>query len=767
MTLEPVVGEPRDRQYRFGEFVLDVENGFLRRHGEEISLRPKALGVLIYLVLHHGNLVTKDELVEAVWPDTAVTDNSLSQCLVEIRRALNDDAQAVIRTVARRGYIFDAPVSVLFSDLNRNVSEVATRIDVADTPQPAPIHDLGNARSDTCDPRILESRLHNQGQVATAAPRTLRPTWRLAAGVVLLLVGIGAVLALREGKRWAPDAESPVQLTDFNDSAVFPALSHDGLMMTFVRPGFFGAVGAPRGQVYVKILPSGSLIQLTRDSVPKAVPVFSPDDSRIVYTTVTSGLRWDSWQVPVLGGIPQPFLPNASGVVWLDERRLIYSTIMAGIHMGIASSTESRSAYREIYFPSREDGMAHRSAPSPNGKSLLIVEMNGGTWLPCRLLSVDGSSVGRPVGPQGSQCTSAAWSPDGRWMYFSSNAGGAYHVWRQRYPDGAPEQVTFGPTEQEGTAITPDGKYLITSMGLQQASIWINGPDGERKLTDEGYATQPTIVPSGTRMFYLQRANFSRGMVSGELWSMDLVSGIRQRALPGLVMANYSLSQDGSKVVFTSAGNEKRDGVWIAPLDRHSPPRLLVGGTDIRAFYGGPGEIVYMGVDRHLYRMKEDGSGIEMISPDPVAYLSTVSPDGRWAVVILPEDPNGVGTTSLWFMSLKGGKSFAVCNDACVVGPRSFLGAPPFAWTMDGKWLFVNLIYFGKTTQRTVVLPYRPDGLPQTLWPRGLRRENDIVENPGAKVINAGPTSPASDAGAYLFSRNSTQSNLYRIRLPN
>ena len=71
--------------------------------------------------------------------------------------------------------------------------------------------------------------------------------------------------------------------------------------------------------------------------------------------------------------------------------------------------------------------------------------------------------------------------------------------------------------------------------------------------------------------------------------------------------------------------------------------------------------------------MNEDGTGVEMISPDPVAYLSTVSPDGRWAVVIRPQNPNGVGTTSLAFMSLRGETSFDVCNDDGSVGPRSFL----------------------------------------------------------------------------------------------
>ena len=79
--------------YVFGEFTLDLDVGFLRRGAEEVSLRPKPFEVLVYLVTHHGRLVSKRELTEAVWPDTAVMDNSLAQCLVEVRRALRDESQ--------------------------------------------------------------------------------------------------------------------------------------------------------------------------------------------------------------------------------------------------------------------------------------------------------------------------------------------------------------------------------------------------------------------------------------------------------------------------------------------------------------------------------------------------------------------------------------------------------------------------------------------------------------------------------------------------
>ena len=596
--------------------------------------------------------------------------------------------------------------------------------------------------------------------------RRVQRVWPYLAGAAVLILGaLVAALALRGIRSGSVTDAAPVQLTDFNDSAVSPSLSNDGRMLAFVRGGAFGTVASPGGQVYVKLLPGGSPVQLTREAVAKDHPVFSPDDSRIVYTTFSPPLKWDSWQVPVLGGQPAPFLPNASAVTWLDDRRLLYSTVMAGIHMGLASSTESRAEYRDVYFPGREDGMAHRSASSPDGKSLLVVEMNGGTFLPCRLLPADGSSPGQSVSPPGGQCTSAAWSPDGRWMYFSSNAGGSFHIWRQRYPDGVPEQITFGPTEQEGTAITKDGKYLITSMGLQRSSIWLREGDQERRLTDEGFATQPRMAPSGTRMYYLARTQTSRGQASGELWSVDLNSGERQRVLPGLTMANYSLSHDGGAVVFTSAGTGSGDGIWIAGLDRRSPPRQLLHGTDIRAFYGAPGEIVYMGEDRILYGMKEDGSGIARRSAEPIAYLLTVSPDGRWAVAILPQ-MKGAETTRLAFVSLRGGKSFTVCNENCGAGPRSFLVAPLFSWSTDGKWLLVNLMYFGRNTARAVLLPYRADAPPETLWPKGLQQQDDILATPGAKAINASLTFPAADAGAYLVARISAQSNLYRVRLP-
>ena len=96
--------------FRFEEYTLDVARGCLRTADREIELRPKSFEVLRYLVENAGRLATKDELIKTVWPNVVVTDESLMQCVSEVRHAIADDRQTIIKTVPRRGYRFAAPV---------------------------------------------------------------------------------------------------------------------------------------------------------------------------------------------------------------------------------------------------------------------------------------------------------------------------------------------------------------------------------------------------------------------------------------------------------------------------------------------------------------------------------------------------------------------------------------------------------------------------------------------------------------------------------
>ena len=98
------------RTYSAGEIVLDLDRGCLLRRGQEVKLRRQAFRVLVFLIERHGRLVGKEDLTRAIWPDTFVSDDSLTKCITEIRKALDDDRHRLVKTVPRRGYIFDAPV---------------------------------------------------------------------------------------------------------------------------------------------------------------------------------------------------------------------------------------------------------------------------------------------------------------------------------------------------------------------------------------------------------------------------------------------------------------------------------------------------------------------------------------------------------------------------------------------------------------------------------------------------------------------------------
>jgi TolB-like protein/Flp pilus assembly protein TadD len=99
------------KSFRFASFTLDLDRQSLVGASGRAELRPKSFAVLRYLVEHAGRVVGKHEMIKAVWPDVIVTDESLTRCISEVRRAIGDEDQRIIKTVSRRGYLLDAEVS--------------------------------------------------------------------------------------------------------------------------------------------------------------------------------------------------------------------------------------------------------------------------------------------------------------------------------------------------------------------------------------------------------------------------------------------------------------------------------------------------------------------------------------------------------------------------------------------------------------------------------------------------------------------------------
>ncbi|WP_187971678.1 winged helix-turn-helix domain-containing protein [Aquibium microcysteis] len=101
------MNDPSDLRFRFGEVVVDLQLGRLFCAGEEVLLRPKSFEVLAHLVRHAGRVVSREELVQTVWPRVIVTEDSLTQCIHDIRQALAREGRTLLRTLPRRGYVFD------------------------------------------------------------------------------------------------------------------------------------------------------------------------------------------------------------------------------------------------------------------------------------------------------------------------------------------------------------------------------------------------------------------------------------------------------------------------------------------------------------------------------------------------------------------------------------------------------------------------------------------------------------------------------------
>jgi serine/threonine protein kinase/Tol biopolymer transport system component len=608
----------------------------------------------------------------------------------------------------------------------------------------------GQASSDAQDQR--------QAMASRATPSRLKR--RAYFGVTAILLLAAATVAFLFYPR-SPGLPAPSnewqQLTFFTDSVVYPALSPDGHMLTFIHGdnSFFGA-----GQVFVKLLPDGQPVELTHDALSKLNPVFSPDGSRIVYSTAAGD--WNEWQVPVMGGEPQMLMPNASSLSWVERgKQIMFSEIVGGgLHMVLVTTDEDRGNRREIYSPPGERGMIHNSFLSPDGKWALVVEMsNRGDILPCRVVPFQGGGESHVVGPPGSPCLAGAWSPDSKWVYVCAANGNESHVWRQKLMNGEPQQITFGPTSQVGIAMASDGKSFITAVGSRDTSVLLHDKDGDHAISSQGSASAPSFSADGKSLYYL----LSNGQSPvGELWMKDLASGKTERLLPSIstrsdsvAQTPFAVSHDGKQVAFASNDLNGHSGVWIAQTNRRSSPVRIspAGATDDSPRFLPDGDVVFRsseGGSNFLCRMKSDGSGRRKINSQPILDAVSVSPDGRW-IVASASNHGSESTAVLDAFAVDGSTVVHLCQTYCGL-----------TWDITGKFAYV---YFQSATAKgeTYVLPVQSDtGLPK-LPPGGFARQEELVKEKPAAILPK--LHSAASPQLYAYTVENTRRNLYRIPL--
>jgi DNA-binding winged helix-turn-helix (wHTH) protein/Tol biopolymer transport system component len=721
-----VAVSPAEDVIRFGLFELDLKAGQLSRNGTKLRLPQQPLQLLAVLLERPGEIVTRDELRQRLWPSDVFVDfdHGLNKSIQKLRDALGDSATSprYIETIPRVGYRFIAPVKNGARPLG---PEIAMKVG-----RPAPAH-----------------------VVPAVAGKQRARWWIPVTGVFTVCAVLGVYLSSPHH----PPVIKYTQLTDFTDSAVTPALSPDGHILAFIRgdSNFMSA-----DQIYAKVLPDGEARRLSNDPRLKYNLAFSPDGSQIAYTVMETPV-FGTYTVSVLGGDSHLLLHNAAGLSWLDPEHFLFSRTRSGVHLGVVTQPVAGDHYRELYFPPHERGMAHYSYASPDRTSALVVEMNGqGNWAVCQLISLDQRFQARPIGPEGA-CTSAGWAPDGSWMYFIATIEGQSHLWRQRFPNGRPEQITFGPMEEEGLAVEPDGRSVITSIGVRASAIWIHDDQGERSLSSEGEIVAELSPPSFTAdnkaLYYLLR---HPPVGSGpELWRMTVDSGKSEAVFPGISMLAYDVSPDDKQVVYATAGRDGKSQLWLAPIDRSSAPKLIgePGGTT--PYFGPRGKILFQTAEgnfNYLEQMNEDGSGRSKVVPYPISGIEGISPGRKWLTGFVPY-PDGKKVVPMEMaIPLDGGPPLRICASYCVP-----------AWSSSGGFLFLAVEAPTQTSPgRSLAIPIGPGESLAAIPTGGIKAGAEPDEVPGSQSVNRALLVPGQDLSHFAYVNTTSHRNLYRISLP-
>jgi hypothetical protein len=246
-----------------------------------------------------------------------------------------------------------------------------------------------------------------------------------------------------------------------------------------------------------------------------------------------------------------------------------------------------------------------------------------------------------------------------------------------------------------------------------------------------------------------------------ELRVVDLDTGLNEPLLPGLIVAGqpglaYSISPDGRQVVAFVKDSEGKMPLWLAAIDRQSPPRQIPNTEGRTPYFGRDGEIFFRSVGQppaYADRVREDGTGLRRLTEQPIRGLHGISPDGQWVIAKVP----GENGDKFMALPVKGG------------APVPTVPAEVASWSSDGRLLFVSeatapivSIQIG----RTFVIPLPPGRMFPKSPAGGFQSAADLAKIPGVKVIDAFDVAPGPTPGVYAFSRATVLRNLYRVPIP-
>jgi DNA-binding winged helix-turn-helix (wHTH) protein/Tol biopolymer transport system component len=621
----------RQPTYEFEGFRLDAQRRVLfANDGHPIPLTPKLLDLLLYLVERPGRLLTKEKLLEAIWPQTVVEEHNLNKAISELRRVFGEkpSEHRFIATQPGRGYRFVADVSTATA---REIEAHTKRDDPPLEPAPlAPATALGSASGHI--ERASESAFEAPGESTTTEtggrwrPRNLR-----LVGVLGTLALLAAAVGFSVFDAATPHSDRGLRVTQLlfeKDGGEVPHVigstvwKPDGRAIAFSMTASRNVPGPP--QPYVLYLDGSSPQPLTQQFARGLPKLWTPAGHVLLNTSRGPDPTSESaglWTVPAVGGEPEPLFTFPRGTTNILSITADGATLAAlrrdgqgiwGIWVGaIANGTLER------YEPTPFAPIGFVNIPtlsfSPDGRQLLLM------WNP----AVEGE-------PQGEQAWLLPYPPD---------------------PEHPPQRILKTLPSYSGTpsfSWLPDNQHIVVSAAEQGKPwrLYLADTQSERfqPLTDRmSTALQfgPVVSPDGTRFVFSEITPnldiVTMNVHTGEVTALIATNRIEQ--MP-------AWAADGGALVYVTERNGELE-IWLRERD---------------------------GRDRPLVRPKDFPAGTTSAFMVP-----EISPDGtRVTYLRVERDARGATGARLWMSSLSGGAPMRLRDRAAHENPGS--------WSPDSAW---------------------------------------------------------------------------------
>jgi DNA-binding winged helix-turn-helix (wHTH) protein/Tol biopolymer transport system component len=515
--------------FSFGDVEVREREFSISKAGEVMPIEPKAFRVLLFLLHNPQKLITKEELLDAVWADAAVTESSLTRSIAKLRRVLGDDIRAprYIETVATVGYRWVCKVEI--------AEEVSSTEEVPVEPT---------------DPRNGEKKTGSRKLV-----------WVLAGGGVLTLCLAGAVWYLHRPLP-PPRITTYTQITRDGHEKRLAGTDGSRLYFTQMQPKSLDQVGVAGGEVA---------------QIPAAVPGMfwmldvSPDGSNLLVTSLETGRAENSlWIVRVLGGTSRRIGDGWSAAFSPDGNSIAYLTDPGELWLARSDGT---GGHKLASLGADIDKVRW----SPDGKVLRFFR-GGVLWE----ISADGSSL-HEVLPgwqnRGRECC-GRWSPDGKFYIFLTEVT-QYRgdkIWALderrglfRHPSAEPIQLMTGPINWQDP---------IPGKGMNK--VFSNGkiPRGELcRFDPKTKQLQPILGGISAQDVSYSKDGRSIAYVSfpdGILWKANRDgSNPVQLSNPPMYAMNPRWSPDGSEILFDDVPAHDPNRIYLVSSQGGSPQRLL------------------------------------------------------------------------------------------------------------------------------------------------------------------------------------------------